>query len=217
MSSNPSGSPCGDNRQSFFAWLKTCSWWGLNHTCRWPLAWQSTSLSTAPLSHSIDYHNRHYILYIWNIYGNYWTWVPKPRQVLVGSNPSGSSVESQLGTRFAGDWPHPFTSRNLSIYLEFNFKLWNRLGNLDRFISQQTFDHILWGWLVDLVVMDTCVSSNHCGCINIPNISAQCAKVLYLLYTTSTLYQGRLKTGVSDPARTSVISPRPRNHLRCRT
>ena len=106
------------------------------------------------------------------------------------------------------------------IYLSisiFTFKLWDRLRILDRFISQHTFDHILWGSLVDLVVMDTSVSSNHCGCIHIPNISAQCAKVLYLLYTTSTLCQGRLKTGVSDPSRTSVISPRPRNHLRCRT
>ena len=99
---------------SFFARLKTCPSWGLNHTCRQPLAWEPTSLSTVPLSLDIGYHNRHYILYFRNIFGNFWTLVWKFRQVLWVQTPVEALVAIIAkvflpGWKLAhsGDWTTP--------------------------------------------------------------------------------------------------------------
>ena len=56
----------------FLAWLKTCSGGTGTHACRLPLVWQPTPLTTDPLSLGFKYHISHYILYVSNIYGNYW-------------------------------------------------------------------------------------------------------------------------------------------------
>ena len=62
------------------------------HTCKLPLVWEPTPLSIEPLRLGLKFHIRHYILYIWNIFWNYWTWILKPGQVLMSSNPSGSTL-----------------------------------------------------------------------------------------------------------------------------
>lgn len=66
----------------FLAWLKTCSGGTGTHACRLPLVWQPTPLPTKPLWLGFEYHVRHYILFISNIFGNYWNGVRKSGQVL---------------------------------------------------------------------------------------------------------------------------------------
>ena len=71
------------------------------YTCKLPLVWEPTHLSIEPLCLGFGNHNCQYILNIWNIFGNYWTWVWKPGQVLVSSNPSGSTCGVNRQSFFA--------------------------------------------------------------------------------------------------------------------
>ena len=137
----------------------------------------------------------------------------EPKWKHFGKHLSAWDQFSQLGTR---PFSHSFTSRNLSIYLTFNFKLWNRFGILDRLILQHTFHHMVWIWLVHIVVMNTSVSSNPSGCIYIPESTAQCANKLYY-FTPQVLFPRRGTRQVFLTRHPSHVIGRPPTYLRCRT